>query len=189
MKPILFNTEMVRAILDGRKTQTRRVVSGENNQILLKNLFNNYDDYSYDSFMESEVKYKIGDILYVRETWAYVCCCCQTPWCCDNKIYYKADGEEQEFERCTTSWKPSIHMPKQYARIFLKIKNVRVERLQDITRLDVWNEGIRIPCVGASLPMELYDKWKELWNSTSKDGYKWEDNPYVFVYEFERVEK
>jgi uncharacterized protein YhfF len=73
------------------------------------------------------------------------------------------------------------------ARIFLKVTNVKVERLQDITRRDVLSEGIREHAVNQFHPHTCL--FETLWNSTSKDGYKWEDNPYVFVYEFERIEK
>lgn len=108
-------------------------------------------------------------------------------------IVYKADynniGEHPDLYTCLEDemyWKPSIHMPKKYARIFLKIINVRVEKLQDITRKDVLSEGIREHAVNQFHPHTCL--FETLWNSTAKDGYKWEDNPYVFVYEFEKVE-
>ena len=68
------------------------------------------------------------------------------------------------------------------ARIFLKVTNVRVERLQDITFDDIEKYGIKF-----NLKINGKNKFKILWNSTAKDGYKWEDNPYVFVYEFEKI--
>lgn len=159
IKPILFNTEMVRAILDGRKTCTRRLVRflpGENPQ---------WTGYIKDGLMlyngrnESCIRkapYQPGDILYVRETFAWCPC-----WDCGldteqggcrhqtDRIYkkeygcymYRASCEDNEYPSVDT-WHPSIHMPKEAARIFLKVKAVRVERLQEITGQDVLKEGL-----------------------------------------------
>lgn len=219
-KPILFNTEMVKAILDGRKTQTRRVFS----KTQLK-----YFDYaqklgemsSLDNLHENDFayilqfsQYKVGDVLYVRETFNTF-----SNITMDNEVgvIYKADNKEvilpcnRDYE-CeyvfNDKWKPSIHMPKKYARIFLKVTNVGVERLQDISDEDCIKEGIiKVTKDNQVFKFCIYDKkdysstpwqdmpknpqevYKNLWNSTTKDGYKWEDNPYVFVYEFERIEK
>ena len=193
-KPILFNTEMVKAILDGRKTQTRRIAKLENidcpycEDYLVPYGWANDMEIGYQCINEDcmhttsinqKPKYKASDILYVRETWNY-----------DeqnNKPYYKADFDLGSANALGMIWKPSIHMPKKYARIFLKVTNVRVERLQDITRKDVLSEGIREHAVNQFHPHTCL--FETLWNSTTKKGYKWEDNPYVFVYEFERIEK
>ena len=125
IKPILFNTEMVRAILDGRKSCTRRLVkffSGENPR---------WTGYIKDGLMLYNGKnepcirkapYQPGDILYVRETWK------KAP----NGYYYYEDWQRNDIADIT-KWKPSIHMLKEATRIWLKVTDVRVERLQEIT--------------------------------------------------------
>lgn len=188
-KPILFNTEMVKAILDGRKTQTRRVIktdgvyfqnSWETNKrqavFMDKDRNPEYIDYPEETDFKS--------ILYVRETFGeYYEMCNHGNFCdCEPEIIFKAGGNFPYDDKIIKRWKPSIHMPKEYARILLKVTNIRVERLQSITHQDIFKEGYR---EGTSISVEGW--FKKLWNSTAKDNYKWEDNPYVFVYEFERV--
>ena len=201
-KPILFNTEMVKAILDGRKTVTRRVVNPQietfGKAFMYKGTIGSMDGIAKQS------PNKVGDILYVRETW------CEVPYECEHtpikdgyitipKIAYKADSSTDY----TGIWKPSIHMPKEAARIFLCITDVRVERLQDITVEQAIKEGFEgIPC-GCSMIgcTDCYDfGWSEppqvgfmyTWDSTIKkqdlDIYGWNANPWVWVYEFERVD-
>jgi len=205
MKPILFNTEMVRAILDGRKTQTRRVFTKKQVElfkyaIMDGELNSTLEDYNNEHWLWA--KYRIGDILWVRETFVDA-----LKFGFTYGIYYKATDEhiiKDKMKEWGIKWKPSIHMPKEAARIFLRVTNVRVERLQDISDEDILKEGIidleswvcgDIPeyqyCV--TMKSKRYDSaeeaFKELWNSTAKESYKWEDNPYVFVYEFEKVDK
>lgn len=191
IRPILFNTEMVRAILEGRKTCTRRV---------LKQPFEVHPNGYITKPRGNErlcpyiPPYQPGDILYVRETW------CKGSYGDEKeKYYYKAD--DNNFF-CT--WHPSIHMPKEAARIWLKVTNVRVERLQEITDDGCIAEGVYpSPCRKCNAtfgcdtcPDEGYhetDGFSELWNSTIKksdlDVYGWLANPYVWVVEFERCEK
>ena len=191
IRPILFNTEMVRAILEGRKTCTRRV---------LKQPFEVHPNGYITKPRGNErlcpyiPPYQPGDILYVRETW------CKGSYGDEKeKYYYKAD--DNNFF-CT--WHPSIHMPKEAARIFLKVTNVRVERLQEITDDGCIAEGVYpSPCRKCNAtfgcdtcPDEGYhetDGFSELWNSTIKksdlDVYGWLANPYVWVVEFERCDK
>lgn len=204
IKPILFNTEMVRAILDGRKTCTRRLVRflpGENPQ---------WTGYIRDGLMLYNGKnepcirkapYQPGDTLYVRETWK------KAP----NGYYYYEDWQRNDIAD-VTKWKPSIHMPKEAARIWLKVTNVRVERLQEMNPVDVIKEGAYPDCwdclntYGESGSQccygteeqcsqcdEVMMEWENLWNSTIKksdlDSYGWDANPYVWVIEFERCEK
>ncbi|MGJ0377316.1 hypothetical protein [Aliarcobacter cryaerophilus] len=241
-KPILFNTKMVKAILDGRKTQTRRAIKIKNKltrdwaittgvewlKVDLKDEKYPYsireqngawNEYSLQDFIKKYSHYKVGDVLYVRETWCYGSVVGEDDgygnsesWLeqlqsniDDEKIFYKADIEEALKEGVSfrdVIWKPSIHMPKEYARIFLKVINVRVERLQDISEDDLEKEGIvsysekwekmECKCTKNNRCQRYCDRrldFINLWNSTAKDGYKWEDNPYVFVYEFERIEK
>ena len=201
-KPIIFSTPMVEAILDGRKTQTRRVVK--------RNIVNQFDidtDDSVYAFVEQATgdsydpidvaPYAVGDILWVRETFAKI----------DHRFggdleqggyayVYRASENGRTWERETEGWKwkPSIHMPKEAARIFLKVTDVRVERLQNITEEDARAEG----CVDtrgfifspdneyAKPPQSARSSYIELWDTlNAKRGYSFESNPFVWVCEFE----
>lgn len=199
IKPILFNTEMVRAILDGRKTVTRRLVK------FLSRKNPNWTGYVKDGLMlyngrnEPCIKktpYQPGDILYVRETW------CGLPV---NEAghfrghpiyYYRADGDLRP-EGWRGAWHPSIHMPKEAARIWLKVTDVRVERLQEITEVGIQKEGVEVDpkeCAGKfDFISELFLLFQRLWNSTIKksdlDRHGWDASPWVWVIEFERCEK
>lgn len=187
IKPILFNTEMVRATLDGRKDATRRIVKGfipddavwgytaftPKGYISCRGTF--ADGYGEKFF---KLPCKPGDILYVRETWK------KAP----NGYYYYEDWQRKDIAD-VTKWKPSIHMPKEAARIWLKVTDVRVERLQDIKAEGIRNEGISSMAVHAGDMEIALKEWENLWNSTIKksdlDRYGWDANPYVFVIEFE----
>lgn len=182
VKPVLFNTEMVRAILERRKTCTRRV---------LKQPFEVHPNGYITKPRGNErlcpyiPPYQPGDILYVRETW------CKGPYGDEKeKYYYKAD--DNNFF-CT--WHPSIHMPKEAARIWLKVTNVRVERLQDITGQGVLKEGLNshVHPKAFYFDMNQLEMFENLWNSTINksdfERYGWDANPYVWVVEFERCEK
>lgn len=184
--PILFNMKMVRAILDGRKSCTRRIIKPQ-----LQGYFEVSEEplYIYDTDGKQgkiTPPYQPGDILYVRETWK------QAP----NGYYYYEDWQKDDIAD-VTKWKPSIHMPKEAARIWLKVTDVRVERLQEITRLSVQKEGIEVDpkeCAGKfDFITELFLLFQKLWDSTIKksdlDSYGWDANPYVWVIEFERCEK
>ena len=211
VKPILFNTEMVRAILDGRKTCTRRLVkflSGKNPK---------WTGYIKDGSMLYNGKnepcirtqpYQPGDILYIRETWERFECrncdgdergnCPKEPKksvldkTCGCYMYRATDEISGD-----AKWHPSIHMPKEAARIWLEVTNVRVERLRDITGLSVQKEGIEVEtneCAGKfDFVSELFLLFQRLWDSTIKksdlDRYGWQANPYVWVIEFERCKK
>ena len=184
--PILFNMKMVRAILDGRKSCTRRIIKPQP-----QGYFEVSEEplYIYDTDGKQgkiTPPYQPGDILYVRETWK------QAP----NGYYYYEDWQKDDIAN-VTKWKPSIHMPKEAARIWLKVTDVRVERLQEITRLSVQKEGIEVDpkeCAGKfDFITELFLLFQKLWDSTIKksdlDSYGWDANPYVWVIEFERCEK
>lgn len=192
MKPILFNTDMVRAILEGRKTVTRRVVKLPSNiQVQDNGLYTLYAEgtcYENQHIEELEqylrTPYKVGDVLYVRETWTdhYVP---NEEGKAELQYCYKADGIDIKAECLpgeNNRWYPSIHMPKAAARIFLRVTSVRVERLQDMDTADdqeFFKEGVA-------------DKHSfiELWDSTVKhESQGWYGNPYVWVIEFERIEK
>lgn len=200
IKPILFNTEMVRAIMDGRKSCTRRLLKGpftvHPNGYITKPRGN-------ENFCPYEPPYQPGDILYVRETvWQkigyYLDVDGETKPSWYNEFRYVASDEKPE-TGWNYSWvkRPSIHMPKEAARIWLKVTDVKVERLQEITPDAIKNEGIILnpkEYVGKfDYTSELYFLFQRLWNSTIKksdfDRYGWDANPYVFVIEFERCEK
>lgn len=184
-KPILFNTEMVKAILDDRKTVTRRLIKLDLGLADTDKNDGSYlfiqDKYGDSINVKDLCRYQVGDILYVRETWFHV----------DGEDWYafKADNEDNV---TYAPWKPSIHMPKEAARIFLRVIGVRVERLQDITSKEAIKEGLKDKyAYGKYNSMEPKKLFIDLWNSTIKkqdlDSYGWEANPYVWVIEFERV--
>jgi len=221
IKPILFNEQMVRAILEDRKTETRRIVKDNTLFGLLKDpetrimrMSDEDDFYPAGAHFRNNGKYylmkpayKAGDILWVRETWQFVTdmdanedfmrgterymyAASDTP---TFNTWINADGSTSDH----MPWRPSIHMPKSAARIFLKVKNVRAERLQEMTVEDIEREGLYCDApytkdhYAYAPGMMLH--WQRLWNSTVKptdlDRYGWDANPWVWVYEFERCEK
>ena len=191
IKPILFNTEMVRAILDGRKTCTRRIIKAEKvDNVLNSPARKSNPDIPDAQFIKClvDMKYEPGDILYVRETWY------KSPL----RYMYRADysNTEQFYtdgKEVNIKWHPSIHMSKEAARIWLRVTDVRVERLQDITIDDIRGEGLSSVAVHAGDMEIALEEWKMLWNSTIKksdiDRYGWDANPWVWAIEFERCEK
>ncbi len=206
MKPILFNTEMVRATLDNRKTVTRRVVKPHNTRkakrceylqgegLWFDDEINEFDkdthikDYSISScwigteiYIQKYASYRPGDILYVRETW------CQPA---THTFWYKADSSIQN-----VLWRPSVSMPREAARIFLRVTDVRVERLQDISDKDLLREG-EVPYICADGTFDRKNtktSFLGMWDATLKPKdralYGWAANPWVWVIEFERCEK
>ena len=191
---------MVQATLEGRKTATRRIMKP---QPLFKTsrkyIF--ADETCPKKFEDCDnifdvYQYQVGDILYVRETF------CEVPYEYEHipmenghitvpKIAYRADSKIDY----TGIWKPSIHMPKELARIFLKVTNVRVERLQDMSIQDMINEGVKASDITTNrgvIEYRVVNRFEELWDSTVKkkdlDKYGFGANPWVWVIEFERVE-
>lgn len=186
-KPILFNTEMVRAILDGRKTQTRRIIKPVA-------LGMTYEDGS----PARKPPVKPGDILWVRETWRPVRFFRPAKAVPDDfkerGFEYRADGIIRSDGK-EDKWHPSIHMPRDAARLFLRVTGVRAERLQSITHQDVLREGIE-ECVGRKHGDDCACaeiRFSELWDSTIKASdlplYGWDANPWVCVIEFERIDR
>jgi hypothetical protein len=195
-KPILFSTPTVKAILEGRKTMTRRVV--EPQPVLDGDGFWQWKDCQWhdggigcpQSGIDDYSPYRPGDILWVRETWGEK----------DDYYYYRAD---EDFDTPILRWKPSIFMPREAARLFLEVKAVRIERLQDITEEDSKAEGVErklIQYKGAFVGFTTYKQsFSMLWdrlNAKSKhvDAEKkpvcsWESNPWVWVCKFERVKQ
>lgn len=210
IRPILFNTEMVTAILDGRKTATRRLIKPqpkENMKYKLGYLIMGGSKKDIGKFGFGTLEWGgrtsyarppalVGDILYVRETWNTSCSNCEHYECpapCSAPRYmYRADCPDTE-----DKWKPSIHMPKEAARIWLKVTAVRPERLQDMTLDDFLNEGITVPYEASNDPGNAYMQAKSLftdvWNATvnkkEHEFYGWDANPWVWAIEFERIEK
>lgn len=213
-KPILFNTDMVRAILDGRKMVTRRVIKRNVDAILNSPYHNEHPEVEDKQIIRKLCMppYRPGDILYVRETWN-ICNMCAD----GNTIVfiYKANKSEEEsamevkvsdelydkYERSMAEnnpeWRPSIYMPKEAARIFLKVTNVRVERLQDIDDEQAKEEGANWrngKNVGFEEKMRrsAVERFAEIWNSNIKksdlDRYGWDANPWVWVIEFEVIQ-
>lgn len=189
MKPILFNTDMVRAILDGRKTVTRRVIKDKD----IVNALDCESDGTPIAFIDHETgdshppafpcQYQPGDILYVRETWARSMA---------GTYLYKATDTPIILDR----WRPSIHMPKEAARLFLRVTDVRVERLQDITSGQIDAEGCKEWAYSAktgellpSGPSFFRIKWDSTIKPSDLPLYGWDANPWVWVIEFERVSK
>ena len=193
IKPILFNTEMVRAILDGRKSCTRRIVKHDVEVILNSPYHKKYPEVA-DKQIISKLcmpPYQPGDILYVRETFIQAAA---------HIFWYKADNKPWMSQGLL--WKPSIHMPKEAARIWLKVTDVRVERLQECGKgwcLDIEKEGIvtqQDPILYISddtfhdaLRMEFQKTWDSTIKKSDLDRYGWDASPWVWVIEFERCEK
>lgn len=211
IKSVLFNTKTVRAILDGRKGCTRRIVKGfvpddaiwgytaftPKGYISCRGTF--ADGYGEKFF---KLPYQTGDILYVRETWEHFEC-----HCCEGDVHGNCYKEPQQnvlnkgcgcyMYRATNEisgdarWHPSVHMPKEAARIWLKVTDVRVQRLQEMWASDASKEGLQFN--KPTTADEMLQAFAELWNSTIKksdlDRYGWDASPWVWVIEFERCEK
>jgi hypothetical protein len=209
-RPILFSTPMIQAILEGRKTQTRRVVK------LPKEVDPNHFDkasspigtgeftivhWPYDHYELVTIKCpygQVGDVLWVRETWAAVGCIGGHPY--EHIYQYKADFPNGNWsggaDWCFEGWKPSIHMPYAACRLKLEITNIRVERLQDISDEDAMSEGVGEHEIGCPELRELdgypkckcgdlsyVDSFQKLWQSINGPE-SWDNNPWVWVVEF-----
>ncbi len=212
-RPILFNGDMVRAILSGRKTQTRRImkVQPPTDRHQLLHIMDSTDrrrvgkshwavlNAEKTSVIESDKKYfsspygKPGDRLWVRETWRQFqsvdeCGCSESPCGCpDNgSAIFRADGSDSE-----AKWRPSIHMPRWATRITLEITDVRVDRLQDISEADAKAEGVMSEQEAAASGLAWFDKPRRafwfLWKAINGTD-SWDANPWVWVIEFRRVD-
>lgn len=179
--PILFSTDMVQAIIDGRKTQTRRVM--KNPEVSMQNC-----PYGQP-----------GDVLWVRESFGYTNAC---------ELRYKANAEQPKYDKPHTGWKPSIHMPKTACRIWLQVVSVRAERLHDISEDDAIAEGVKLHEKGVVYLNYQDQKWgltqfiyncrtakesfSSLWkmiNGFRDEPYAWLKNPWVWRIEFKRIDK
>jgi hypothetical protein len=216
---------MVRAILNYQKSQTRRVVKPQpKKHHLLEGFFEAEDLYMHGWYQgigkkvilpgfKLKCPYQIGDHLWVRETWALID---DTEFGGICYVQYKADrpnekypgdwpADEAKGNPDAPKWKPSIFMPKKYARIWLEVTNVRVERVQDISRNDAMSEGI--PQTYGEAVTQFSEKvlknrcnhiWDNhasvenfqwLWDSINGKKYPWKSNPWVWVYDFKVIEK
>ena len=212
--PVLFNTDMVRAILDGRKGATRRVVKYKYSNTEMKVRTDKYGTHLIEiqkdiegetygknpdgrpwrkllPYIEKTPPCRKGDILYVREA-----------WCSEHggeAYFYRADKNTERESKLIDydgrKWRPSIHMPKKAARLWLKVTGVRVERLQEITPEQIIKEGVTgFGAEQLTLLGKHYDiLFAALWDSTVKkqelSRYGWRANPWVWVIEFERCGK
>lgn len=209
LKPILFNTEMVRALLEGRKTVTRRVVKPQpcGNGMVKMPDNSCWSGYWAEDGSQRVTKppYQPGDVLYVRETFRvdYL-----SNIVGSGRVRYKADGSYADIHFSADRydimrrahrmvWRSSENMPREAARIFLRVTGVRVERLQDIYLIDCEKEGVQLNFIQeTNLVMQgilARKKFAEVWDNTIKPADRvrcgWEANPWVWVIEFERVEK
>ena len=190
-KPILFSAPMVRAILDGTKTQTRRVVKPQ----WLPGAAKSFPAYELDDgrfgFANEEDVWicpygRPGDHLWVRETF-------NADWC--DHVIYRADSSSAKEAGYTSEpkWKPSIFMPRKHSRILLRVTDIRVERVQDVSNDDAIAEGVdprHGPLASDTLPRETGNQnaFRALWDSiNAKRGYSWKSNPWVWAVTFERV--
>ena len=187
-RPIIFNTEMVRAILDGRKTQTRRIVKSLKDKSFgctlnpneIAGEVNNGD-------LQNSPFGQVGDQLYVRETWRKFnssdeCGCYESPCSCPSNgtVLFKASNDDSE-----SKWKPSIHMPRSAARIILEVTDIRVERLSDISEQDAKAEGFDYPAVEGmgwkfNARHNFLVEWDQIYGNRSS-------NPWVWVIEFKVI--
>jgi len=222
-KPILFSTPMVQAILGDRKTMTRRIVKFPKD-FDGRNVYSNDPHglkYSRSDDMIERLfpKYKVGDVLWVRETWRIISWGDGDPFRIQYKdmtvrsgVYLPEENALKYFIQCEhdclkaglprdrdgiwrfnaknapTRWRPSIFMPRSAARIFLKVTRVRVEILQDISGEDAMKEGVKIESMWPLCIGDSYRAFSILWESINGKG-SWDANPWVWVYEFERVEQ
>lgn len=186
-RPILFNSSMVKAILAGTKTQTRRIVKPQPD-VVHENIVAHFtpDDQKLGRIGKVITCPfgQVGDQLYVRETWLQPCL--------EPLIYRADDWAKKLVEDCKLNpympqlkWTPSIHMPRWASRIQLEITNIRVERLNDISEQDALDEGYPFQ---AATTTSIIDWFREIWESINGAG-SWNANPWVWVIEFKVIKK
>lgn len=214
-KPVIFIGEMVRAILEGRKTQTRRVINWKNiakqsgstkGKLAYSETFKSWAVFNGNNGIDvSLVKCPYGTVgthLWVRETWGIGTRPHPLHGWVDG-IEYKADcyyleekddliltpiPEGSKYDKYEgKGWKPSIHMPRWASRITLEVKEIRVERLQDISEDDAEKEGVKPYTAPAEMPA-YKPAFADIWDKINYDsGFEWDVNPWVWVVSFERI--
>ena len=169
MKGIQFRPDMAQAIYEGRKTMTRRPLKPQPNEVIGITP-------TYGCLKEIKPKYKAGEVLYVKEEYSDYVPGCPLPV----GVSYRANHITESDGPTAIKWKPPMFMPEKYARSFIRILSVRLDRVQDIGIKDERKEGIN--------PWGKYsfqDVWQEIY--ADKPDLQWSVNPYVWAYEFERV--
>lgn len=193
MKPMLMNTEMVKAISAGRKSVTRQLIKPQPYNVLYNGILQQGEiedgevllTLNKDNITEMLIPpYQAGDVLYVRETW-----CKGSLNGGAEQYFYKADDNDFHCQ-----WRPAIHMPKEAARIFLRVIGVRVERLQEMTWRDARAEGFSpkqdpVSKLTSSEILQFYELWDSTIKKSDRAKYGWAANPWVWVVEFERISK
>lgn len=202
-KPILFSTPMVQAILAGTKTQTRRIIKPQpiididSGYKYWDNLmFDIHDDLFETLYLPEHAKYAIGDILWVRETFGIHEGSIQgsygfqegetieyPPHFLDKNNVKRCITFKADYPKSSMKWKPSIFMPKEACRIFLKVKNIKAEKLQDISENDCIAEGVIPDLATDHYKGVYYTAYMTLWNKINGNN-EWDKNPFVWVYEF-----
>ncbi len=201
MKPIIFSSEMVRAIIEGRKTQTRRLVKpqpeikdGVGRWMKSKNVNEVGEEEFVLDYILKYSPYKKGDVLYVKETFG-------VPIAMLGNVIYKSDydDDKKRFPLADgEKWKPSIFMPQKLSRIFLEVTDVWVERLQLISNTDAFDEGIKTKGINFWYNYHQKDfsfdnpisSFRTLWDKIHKGtSHEWKNNPYVFGYKFKPLAK
>jgi hypothetical protein len=212
--PILMNGAMVRAVLEGRKTVTRRVMKRQPEPCYHR-LYEEQAEASVPTRWTTDATgdfycgvcgnglelcrgapgvrglrppYQVGDRLYVREAYFGNHYLHPNEPTHEREIHYRADGYD-EFEGERIVWRPSLHMPKWAARIWLQVTAARVERLRDITAEQAIAEGMQSNLREHDAVESLRNDFAYLWNGLAKPGNRWDDNPWVWVVEFKRIEK
>lgn len=192
MKPILFNTNMVKALLDGRKTVTRRVVKpqpiAEVKELYRKDGTDIWRTYGVDWWYEFRAPFIPGDILWVREAWGTASDLLGSV----PGPVYRADytgNELRELQEKHYRWHPSIHMPRDAARLFLRVTEVRANKLHDVNYFDCLSEGVPY----RQMETDIVQDFSALWDSTIKPAdrpvYGWAANPWVWIIQFERISR
>lgn len=207
LKPILFNTQMVQATIVHEKCQTRRAVKFPKSlqkcllpdgnfsieylghDIVVPGFEPNCENFLFgkDLYIDLKCPYQKGDVLYVRETWA--------EW--EGGYVYRADGTNSTYPLAfVDKWRPSLHMPKEAARLFLEVQNVKIEQLQDIDEKGAKLEGANFHLTNPGFTVDkeerirrsAVDRFKEIWDrtldSSKKEIYGWSANPWVWVITF-----
>lgn len=202
-RPILFSGPMVRAILDGRKTQTRRIVTGDQTRLVVMRgtvFWEGYGDGGTGS-RDRIVRCPYGapgDRLWVRETHAQFSVGNRTgfaPQCVAYRATCDADGSfdyvnngDEIMRLKVTKWTPAIHMPRWASRITLEVTGVRVERLQAISEEDARAEGVDLSDPLVATCWGAIERFSFLWDGINGTRAPWSSNPWVWVVEFRRVE-
>lgn len=200
-RPILFSGPMVRAILDGRKTQTRRFCSTH-----LPGAPKSFAPYDYENskgktvfgfnggeeYLEFICKFgRVEDRLWVRESFGFAPSMnsVKPSKVYRQRVFYKEDDKPTDgwIDLYPDKWRPSIFMPRWASRITLEITGVRVERLQDITVEDIIAEGLSTTLREHDACCHLNEQWIDLWDSINADRAPWDSNPWVWVIEFKTI--